>query len=148
MDNDNAELNAKGTSCHIFRRRFANRLFVLFCTALRCMVSLWIELFTLRESPPAHCKTATFARCSAYRELSVCALCLSTGGQRERRLRSRARRRRRRRKQESISRLLRSFALGASCKPLRAIVGPFWDILEASWALSGLSWGSFGARRS
>ena len=98
------------------------------------------ELFTLRESPPAHCKTATFAKCTAYRELSVCALCLSTGGQRERRLRSRARRRRRRRRrQESISRLLRSFALGASCKPLGAIVGLFWGHTEAPWVLLGLS---------
>ena len=104
------------------------------------------ELFTLRESPPAHPKTATFAKCTAYRELSVCALCLSTGGQRERRLRSRARRRRR---QESISRLLRSFALGASCKPLGAIVGPSWghvgSFLGPLGAVLGLSWGALGA---
>ena len=54
-----------------------------------------VKLFTLRGSPPAHPKTATFAKCTGYRELSVCALCLSTGGRRERRLRRRARRRRR-----------------------------------------------------
>ena len=44
------------------------------------------KLFTLRESPPAHPKTATIAKCTGYRELSVCVLCLSTGGRRERRL--------------------------------------------------------------
>ena len=55
----------------------------------------YCEMFTLRESPQAHPKTATFAKCTGYRELSVCALCLSTGGRRERRLRRRARRRRR-----------------------------------------------------
>ena len=38
------------------------------------------QLFTLRESPPSHPKTATFAKCTGYRELSVCAVCLSTGG--------------------------------------------------------------------
>ena len=51
--------------------------------------------------------------------IGSCALGLGTGGQRERRLRSRVRRRRR---QEPISSLVLSFALGASCKPLQAIV--------------------------
>ena len=48
-------------------------------------------MFTLRESPPAHPKTAVFAKCTGYRELSVCVLCLSTGGRKERRLRRRRR---------------------------------------------------------
>ena len=96
------------------------------------------QLFTLRESPPAHPKTATFAKSTGYRELSVCALCLSTGGRRERRLRRRARRRRR---QDSISRLLRSFAQGTYCKPPGAIVWPSWGHFGS---LLGLSWGALG----
>ena len=65
-------------------------------TDVRAMMSCHIvlQLLTPREFPPAHPKTATFAKCTSYRELSVCALCLSTGGRRERRLRRRARGRR------------------------------------------------------
>ena len=43
------------------------------------LLVLLLELFTLRGSPPAHPKTATFAKGTGYRELSVCAL--NTGGQ-------------------------------------------------------------------
>ena len=73
-------------------------------------------LFTLREPRQPILKRP----CSRSALLiGSCALGLGTGGQRERRLRSRVRRRRR---QEPISSLVLSFALGASCKPLQAIV--------------------------
>ena len=107
--------------------------------------SLGIQLFTLRESPAARPKTATFAKRTGFRELSACVLYLGMGGRRERRLRRIARGRGRRRQQKSIPSPLRSLALGASCKPLWAIVGPVGDSLEASWALMGLSWGPFWA---
>ena len=39
------------------------------------------KLLTLREPPPAHPRTVTFAKCTSHRELSVRALCLITGGE-------------------------------------------------------------------
>ena len=115
--------------------------------------SFSIKLFTFRESPPAHPKTATFAKCTGYRELSVCALCLSTGGREERRLvkgkRAKTTTMTTTTRQESISSPLRSLALGASCKPLGTIVEPSWrqfgSLLGPLGALLGPSWGALGA---
>ena len=73
-------------------------------------------LFTLREPHQPILKRQCLRSALL---IGSCALGLGTGGQRERRLRSRVRRRRR---QEPISSLVLSFALGASCKPLQAIV--------------------------
>ena len=113
------------------------------------------KLFTLRESPPAHPKTANLAKCTDHPELSVRNADFCKDLRKELSAKNRANEQPPRSAKTSTPKYppqneyhLRSFALGASCRPMGAIVGPsggyFGSLLGPLGALLGLSWGTLG----
>ena len=101
--------------------------------SLRTMYQYLFKLFTLRESQPSHPKTATLAKCTDHPELSVRNADFNKDLRKELSAKNRANEQPPRSAKTSTPRYppqnechLRSFALGASCRPMGAIVEPSW----------------------